>query len=83
MIRYMIRSKVSLLYLIDLDKAYDRVQREELWHCMKESGVAKENMRVVKKMYENSKPYRCGKVCRPGIRHKPIVFGSSTGQSDR
>lgn len=50
---------------------------------MKESGVAKENMRVVKKMYENSKPYRCGKVCRPGIRHKPIVFGSSTGQSDR
>lgn len=55
LIRYMIRSKVSLLYLIDLDKAYDRVQREELWHCMKESGVAKENMRVVKKMYENSK----------------------------
>ena len=31
---------------IDLEKAYDRVPREELWHCMR-SGVVEKYVRVV------------------------------------
>lgn len=27
------------LHCVDLDKAYERVPREEMWHCMRESGV--------------------------------------------
>ncbi len=39
---------------IDLEKAYDRVPREELWYCMGCSGVAEKYVKVVKDMYENS-----------------------------
>ncbi|KAK3520117.1 hypothetical protein QTP70_014283 [Hemibagrus guttatus] len=36
-------------------KAYDRVPREELWYCMKKSGVAEKYVRVVQDMYERSR----------------------------
>ncbi|KAK3529355.1 hypothetical protein QTP70_029327 [Hemibagrus guttatus] len=36
-------------------KAYDRVPREELWYCMRKSGVAEKNVRVVQDMYERSR----------------------------
>ena len=39
---------------IDLEKVYDRVPREELWYCMRKSGVAEKYMRLVQDMYENS-----------------------------
>ncbi|KAK3571083.1 hypothetical protein QTP86_001802 [Hemibagrus guttatus] len=39
----------------DLDKAYDRVPREELWNCMRKSGVAEKYVRVVQDMYERSR----------------------------
>ncbi len=39
---------------VDLEKAYDRVPREELWYCMRCSGVAEKYVKVVKDMYENS-----------------------------
>ncbi|KAK3565404.1 hypothetical protein QTP86_007938 [Hemibagrus guttatus] len=39
----------------DLEKAYDRVPREELWYCMRKSGVAKKYVRVVQDMYERSR----------------------------
>ncbi|KAK3528737.1 hypothetical protein QTP70_011212 [Hemibagrus guttatus] len=32
---------------VDLEKAYDRVPREELWYCMRKSGVAEKYVRVV------------------------------------
>ena len=38
---------------VDLEKAYDKVPREELWHCMRESGVAEKYVSVVKDMYED------------------------------
>ncbi|KAK3525896.1 hypothetical protein QTP70_010950 [Hemibagrus guttatus] len=40
---------------IDLEKAYDRVPREELWYCMRKSGVAEKYVRVVQDMYERSR----------------------------
>ncbi|KAK3535543.1 hypothetical protein QTP70_016813, partial [Hemibagrus guttatus] len=40
---------------VDLEKAYDRVLREELWYCMRKSGVAEKYVRVVQDMYERSR----------------------------
>ncbi|KAK3572621.1 hypothetical protein QTP86_001123 [Hemibagrus guttatus] len=41
--------------LENLEKAYDRVPREELWYCMSKSGVAEKYVRVVQDMYERSR----------------------------
>uniref|UniRef100_A0A7N8WTY3 Forkhead box P4 n=1 Tax=Mastacembelus armatus TaxID=205130 RepID=A0A7N8WTY3_9TELE len=38
---------------VDLEKAYDRVPREDLWFCMKKSGVAEKYVQVVQDMYES------------------------------
>ncbi|KAK3534728.1 hypothetical protein QTP86_023977, partial [Hemibagrus guttatus] len=40
---------------VDLEKAYDRVPREELWYCMRKSGVAEKYVRVVQDMFERSR----------------------------
>ncbi|KAK3510844.1 hypothetical protein QTP70_022787 [Hemibagrus guttatus] len=40
---------------VDLEKAYDRVPREELWYCMRKLGVAGKYVRVVQDMYERSR----------------------------
>ncbi|KAK3567185.1 hypothetical protein QTP86_012120 [Hemibagrus guttatus] len=40
---------------VDLEKAYDRVPREELWYCMRKLGVAEKYVRVVQDMYERSR----------------------------
>ncbi|KAK3565253.1 hypothetical protein QTP86_001673 [Hemibagrus guttatus] len=48
---------------VDLEKAYDRVSREELWYCMRKSGVAEKYVRVVQDMYERSRTVvRCAVV---------------------
>ena len=39
---------------VDLEKAYDKVPREELWYCMRKSRVTKKYVKVVQDMYENS-----------------------------
>ncbi|KAK3554863.1 hypothetical protein QTP86_000898 [Hemibagrus guttatus] len=41
--------------LENLEKAYDRVPREELWYCMRKLGVAEKYVRVVQDMYERSR----------------------------
>ncbi|KAK3522612.1 hypothetical protein QTP86_027198 [Hemibagrus guttatus] len=41
--------------LENVEKAYDRVPREELWYCMRKSGVAEKYVRVVQDMYERSR----------------------------
>ncbi|KAK3514013.1 hypothetical protein QTP70_001283 [Hemibagrus guttatus] len=46
---------LGILLAPDLEKAYDRVPREELWYCMRKSGVAEKYVRVVQDMYERSR----------------------------
>ncbi|KAK3517557.1 hypothetical protein QTP70_012543 [Hemibagrus guttatus] len=49
--------------LENLEKAYDRVPREELWYCMRKSGVAEKYVRVVQDTYERSRTVvRCAVV---------------------
>ena len=40
---------------VDLEKAYDRAPREELWYCMRKSGVTEKYVRVVQDMYGSCK----------------------------
>ena len=37
---------------IDLEKAYDRVPREELWECMRQAGVPECYVESIQYMYE-------------------------------
>ena len=39
---------------VDLEKACDRVPKEELWLCMRESGVVEKYVRLVQDMHESS-----------------------------
>ena len=39
---------------MDLEKAYDKVPREELWYCMRKLQVAEKYVEVVQDMYEDS-----------------------------
>ena len=46
--------------LVDLEKAYDKVPREELWYCMMKSRVAEKYVKVVQDMYgDNVTTVRC------------------------
>ena len=37
---------------VDLEKAYDRVSREEIWYCMRKSRIVEKYVRIVQDMYE-------------------------------
>ena len=40
---------------VNLEKTFDRVPREELWYCMRKSGMAEKYVRLVQNMYEGNK----------------------------
>ena len=39
---------------VDLEKAYDKVPREEVWYCMRKSGLEEKYVRIVQDMYDDS-----------------------------
>ena len=39
---------------VNLEKAYDRIPREELWYCMRKSGTVENYVQLVQDMYEGS-----------------------------
>ena len=39
---------------VDLEKAYGKVPREEVWYCMRKSGLAEKYARIVQDMYDDS-----------------------------
>ena len=39
---------------VELEKTYDKVQREEVWYCMRKSGLAEKYVRIVQVMYDDS-----------------------------
>ncbi|KAK3539660.1 hypothetical protein QTP70_011109 [Hemibagrus guttatus] len=63
----------SVEQIVDLEKAYDRMPREELWYCMRKSGVAEKYVRVVQDMYERSRTVvRCAVVQSNGECGKEV-----------
>ena len=45
---------------VDLEKAYNRVSREELWYCMRKSRIVEKYVQLVQDMYEgNETVMRC------------------------
>ena len=36
---------------IDLEKAYDRVLKKEVWYCMRKSGIVEKYVRLVQDIY--------------------------------
>ena len=39
---------------VNLEKAHDKVPREEMWYCMKKSGIVEKYVQLVQDMYEGS-----------------------------
>ncbi|KAI5715312.1 hypothetical protein M8J77_013954 [Diaphorina citri] len=46
------REQSLIFVFIDLEKAYDRVPREEIWRCMREKKVPEKYVRIVQDMYD-------------------------------
>ena len=80
---------------VDLEKACDRVPREELCYCMRKSGVTEKYVGAVQDMYEGWKTVvRCvvgvteefkvvGGGTASGISSEPLLVCYRDGQADR
>ena len=41
---------------LEVEKAYDKVPRDEVWYCMIKSGLTDKYVRIVQDMYGDSTP---------------------------
>ena len=56
---------------VDLEKAYDKVPREEVWYCMRKSGLAEKYVRIVQDMYcDSTTAVRCAVGVTEGFEVK-------------
>ena len=64
---------------VDLEKAYDRVPRQELWYCMRKSGMAEKYVRFVQDMYKGSETVvRCAVETTESFKVKVGLHQGST-----
>ena len=63
---------------MDLEKAYDRVPWEELWYCMRKSGIVEKYVQLVQDMYEGSETVvRCAVGTTESFKVKVILHQGS------
>lgn len=49
------KKKDVIVYFLDLEKAYDRVQREKLWRKLESYGIKYLLLKTIKAFYKNNK----------------------------
>ena len=77
---------------IDLEKAYDRVPREELWECLRLAETSECYIRIIKDMYDGATTTKRSAAGLTGIQGRcwtssklstqPIPFCCNPGQAD-
>ena len=64
---------------VDLEKAYDRVPRQEIWRCMREKGVPEKYVKIIQDMYKGVRTQVKSAV---GLtRHVPVMVGLHQGSA--
>ena len=64
---------------LDLEKAYDKVPREELWYCMRKLQVVEKYVKVVQDIYEDSvTTVRCAVGMTEGLKVEVGLHQGST-----
>ena len=67
------------MVFIDLETAYDKVPRQEVWRCMREKGVPEKYVRIVRDMYDEARTQIKSSV---GLMDKiPVGVGLHQGSS--
>ena len=63
---------------VDLEKAYDKVPREEVGYCLRKSGLAEKYVKIVQDMYDDSiTAMRCAVGVTEGFEVKVILHQGS------
>ena len=68
------------MVFIDLEKAYGRVPRQEVWRCMRKKGRPEKYVMIVQDMYEGARTRVTKKQCsinrhdHSGRRATPRIF---------
>ena len=63
---------------MDLEKAYDSVPQEELWYCMRKSGIVEKYVQLVQGMYDGSKTVvRCAVGTTESFKVKVVLHQGS------
>lgn len=48
------RNRPLHLVFVDLEKAYDTISRELIWHCLQKRGIPEKRTRIIKDTYKDS-----------------------------